>query len=103
MSKPLGTAVRLLYRDEQGNICDTRGDYDLDDFGGVLPAVGDRIVEPGVAGGRDPREPENRTVYTVEERYFQPGTTKMTDLIWVHLVVSIRQADESERLVACRA
>ena len=103
MSDTPTTAIRLLCRDKRGNIDDMKDDYNLEDFGGVLPAVGDRIVEPGVTRGLDRREPENRTVYTVEERYFQPRSDAADELIWIHLVLSIREAYESERLVACRA
>ena len=96
-------AIRILYRNQDGNIDDMKEEYDLADFGGIFPAVGDRIVDPGVVQGRDRREPENRTIWTVEERYFQPRTDPDAEYFYMYLVVSMRSADESERLVACRA
>ena len=57
------TAIRL-YDDYEGEELfeDRREEYDLDDFGGVLPAVGDRIVSPWVIQGRDRRDPANRSI-----------------------------------------
>ena len=43
-------------------------EYDLADFGGVLPGAGDLVVDPAVDDGLDRREPGNRQVYTVVHR-----------------------------------
>lgn len=103
-NNPSGIAVRILVEDDEGTISDTNQEYDLEDFG-ILPSVGDLIVDPGVIAGRDRRSPENRKIMRVEKRYFQPESCNKDgtrDLNYVNLVVRIRQAHEAERLVACR-
>ena len=96
------TVIGILTIDDDGMIVSIGDGYYLEDFGGVLPGVGDLIVDPGVVEGRDRREPSNRQIMEVEKRYFQPRTDR-DEFIWAHLVVRIRQAEEHERFVACRA
>ncbi|MGR0185500.1 hypothetical protein [Azospirillum aestuarii] len=49
-----------------------RQSYEIEDIG-IVPAVGDMIVDPGVMQGLDRGEPDNRTVYEVKSRYFLPA------------------------------
>ena len=93
--------IRLLIETDSGVIEDIREDYDLVDFGGVMPAVGDLIVNPGAVGDR--REPKNREIMEVNKRYIQPSTSSDDDHLYWHLIVRIRQATEGERIIACRA
>lgn len=51
--------------------------YGTADFGGIVPLVGDRILNPGVAlahQGEKPdfSDPVRRTFWLVEERIFRP-------------------------------
>ena len=64
--------IRLYVVREDGTYADARDDFTLSDFGGVLPAVGDLIVDPGVRQDLDRDVAANRTVYEVVARYFQP-------------------------------
>ena len=97
------TAIRL-YDDYEGKepFEDRREEYDLDDFGGVLPAVGDRIVSPWVMKGHDRRDPANREICEVVHRYFQPVEASKTDLIYIILVVRTRKATTDEADIAIR-
>ena len=89
----------ILTIDDDGMIVSTGEGYYLEDFGGVLPGVGDLIVDPGVVEGRDRREPSNRQIMEVEKRYFQPRTD-MNEFIWTHLVVPDK-AGRRTRTVRC--
>ena len=44
------TTIRILHRAEDGKVSDGSLDFDLNDFGDQVPAVGDQIVNPGVLG-----------------------------------------------------
>ncbi len=68
------TAIRLLFRNSDGNIEDTSEEFSLDLFGGTIPSVGDLIINPGCAGDRS--DPANRTIWEVRERYVQPETVE---------------------------
>ena len=93
-------AIRLhVY--ENDRLVDTREEYDISDLAGTIPVVGDLIVSPWVDGGKDRREPENRTIYEVISRYFLPGAHGEDS--YVAVVVKERKAFESERDVACLA
>jgi hypothetical protein len=51
--------------------------YSPAEFGGIVPSVGDRILDPGVAmlhRGEKPNfdDPARRTFWLVEERIFRP-------------------------------
>lgn len=97
------TAVRIYYaHDDEEVFEDSKKDYDLEDFGGVLPAVGDRIVSPWVIGNLDRRDPANRDVYEVIHRYFQPVDSSEEDLIYIELVVRVLKATTEEADIATR-
>ncbi|MYE22957.1 MAG: hypothetical protein F4Y01_03280 [Gammaproteobacteria bacterium] len=86
-----------------GTYVDMREDYELPDFGGVMPCVGDLIVEPGVAGGLDRRDLENRTVLDVVARYFYPRTDPKDEWGYIGvLVVRERPAKRHEEEIVTK-
>jgi hypothetical protein len=64
------TTIRILQRDKGGYIEDLVEDFSTYDFAGIIPSVGDRILNPGVAGGLERDNPKNRTLWIVVERFF---------------------------------
>ena len=64
--------IRIYFRSSDGKVEDAQHDCELSNFGGVLPAVGDRILNPGVLQGRDRYDPGNREIWTVVGRMFNP-------------------------------
>lgn len=93
--------ARLYSKNPDGHLEDMQNEIDGDEIGGVLPNVGDLIVEPGVPEGLSRIEPQNRTVYEVESRYFLPGHSIRNRpsgaATYVALVVKQRTGLESER------
>lgn len=79
--------VRILTRDSSGKVEDWQQDFGLEDFAGFLPSVGDIIVDPGVLQGLDRNKPENRDVWTVVGRVFNPRDLKN----YVSLIVEERK------------
>lgn len=78
--------IRIHIRQSDGEIVDTQSDFGLPDFGGVLPSVGDTILDPGVVQGRDRRDPFNRGIWTVVDRMFNPRDLKD----YIALIVEVR-------------
>jgi hypothetical protein len=65
--------IRLHYRAANGKIEDAQQDYGLETFGGFLPAVGDQVLDPGAAAaGVDRTARQNRRMWTVVQRVFNP-------------------------------
>ncbi|RVL69854.1 hypothetical protein CN140_35830 [Sinorhizobium meliloti] len=64
-------AIRVYFRAESGLVADGQR-YDLSDFGGFLPAIGDQVLQPGVLQGIDRSQRKSRTVWTVVGRIFNP-------------------------------
>lgn len=64
--------IRLHYVESDGTIRDAQMDYGIESFAGVLPSIGDEILDPGVLQGKDRRDPENRTIWKVVRRIFNP-------------------------------
>ncbi len=62
--------IGLHIRYEDGTIGDAEHAYSLADFAGVLPMIGDEILDPGVAAGQDRSLPENREFLTIVGRVF---------------------------------
>lgn len=62
--------IRILHRDPTGRVSDGGVDFDLEQFAGQLPMIGDTIVDPGVLQGQDRRMPQNRQIWTVVGRVF---------------------------------
>ena len=65
--------IRLFSIDGEGVWQDEQHDYELENFGGHLPAVGDIILEEGVLSGLDRNDPKNRRLMTVKHRVFNAG------------------------------
>jgi hypothetical protein len=68
--------IHLYCRRSDGTIEDAQHTFDLSDFGGFLPAVGDKILDPGVPASLERHVPENRRLWTVVDRVFNPRDTK---------------------------
>ena len=66
------TIVRLHFK-RHGEIIETSENYDVGNFPGSVPAPGDKIMSPWARVEGSRIDPENRTVYEVEERYFLPN------------------------------
>lgn len=64
--------IRIYLRSDTGDIEDMEQDFTVEDFGGVLPAAGDLILDPGVFAGQDRSDPENRRMWSVLRRVFNP-------------------------------
>ena len=63
-------SIRFHYRNGDDVWQDGGQDYSLDEFAGVLPSIGDMILEPGVPQGRDRQDRKNRRLLTVVHRVF---------------------------------
>lgn len=88
------TSLRILHRDPAGKIFDGQVEFGCETFAGQVPAIGDMIVDPGVVQGRDRTLPQNRQVWTVVGRVFNPRDNEDT----VALIVESRDgnlADEA--------
>tara|TARA_R110001606_G_scaffold233942_1_gene381577 strand:+ start:72993 stop:73268 length:276 start_codon:yes stop_codon:yes gene_type:complete len=68
--------IRVLFRNPQGTIVDGGIDFDLTSFAGQVPLIGDMILDPGVPQGLDRNLPQNRQVWTVVGRVFNPRDTE---------------------------
>jgi hypothetical protein len=93
MSATNEITVRLHYRRADGTIEDAQQDYGLADFAGVLPSIGDQILDPGVVSGRKRDELGNRRLWTVVGRVFNPRDNRD----YVALIVDERIPSEAER------
>ena len=65
-------SLRILFREPDGSIVDGQVEYEPIDFAGVVPSIGDTVLDPGVAAGLERGEPQNRQVWTVVGRVFNP-------------------------------
>jgi hypothetical protein len=84
--------IRIYFRHSDGRVEDGSQDFGLRDFAGVLPAIGDTILNPGVLQGLDRNQPANREVWKVVDRVFNPR-----DLAnYVVLVVEERRGTEAD-------
>lgn len=79
--------IRILYKDDSGRVSDGSLDFDLDDFAGQVPTIGDMIVNPGVLVGKDRQDARNREVWTVVGRVFNSRDNKD----YVALIVESRE------------
>lgn len=85
--------IRLLYRTKDGTIEDGGHDCGLKQFAGVLPSIGDQILDAGVLSGRARDELCNRRLLTVVGRVFNPRDNQD----YVALIVEERVPTEAER------
>lgn len=88
-----GVTIRINYRNPDGKIEDGQQDFGLEDFGGVLPAVGDLILNPGVLQGLNRRDPANREIWTVVGRIFNPRDLGGE---YIGLIVEVRAPTEAD-------
>lgn len=85
----------IILDDEGTDYAYNRESYELADFGGVVPNVGDLITYAGVKHGLDRTVMANRRVRQVVRRYFAPDQSPST--VKVYLVVTTRPGLEVER------
>lgn len=85
-------SIRIHFKQSSGQIEDGQQDFDLSSFGGVLPAIGDTILDPGVLGSVDRRQRQNRRMWAVVGRVFNPRDNQN----YVALVVEERPPTEHE-------
>lgn len=88
------TAIRILHRGPDGKVSDWSTDYDSGQFAGQVPAIGDMILDPGVTQSLDRNDPQNRRIWTVVGRVFNPRDNEE----YVSLIVEEREgtlADEA--------
>lgn len=88
------TYIRIYRRTAAGDIFDHKHDMELSDFGGVVPAAGDLILDPGVLQGSTRSDPHNRRMWTVVQRVFNPR-----DLGGEYIVLVIEDRSVSEHEV----
>ena len=78
--------IRIYFREPDGKLEDSQQEFGIESFAGVIPAIGDMIVDPGVLQGLNRHDPKNRRVWDVVGRVFNPRD--MAD--YVALVVEER-------------
>jgi hypothetical protein len=86
--------VVIYHQTSRGFEYDREG-YSIEEFGGVVPAIGDLIVYPGVPADSDRRDPASHTLYEVTRRYFKPAASENYGPRIV-LVVQSRLGEKSE-------
>lgn len=86
------TVIRLHYRTASNKIEDAQQDFDLESFGGIVPSVGDMILDPGVAVGKDRNDRNNRRMLTVVQRVFNPRDNQN----YIALIVTERKPNLDE-------
>lgn len=64
--------IRIYFEDAHGAIEDAQLDYDLSDFGGVIPSAGDVIFSPWVDPAGVRGQIEARAMWMVQRRVFNP-------------------------------
>jgi hypothetical protein len=90
------TSIRILHRDPAGRIFDGEVEFDLAQFAGQVPAIGDTILDPGVLQGQDRHMPQNRSIWTVVGRVFNPRDREDT----VALIVESRDGNLADEAFA---
>jgi len=85
--------IRIYFRSADGKVEDGQQDYGLGDFGGIMPAAGDLILDPCVPMKQDRHAPENRRMWSVVQRVFNPRDNAGG---YIALVVEDRAVAETE-------
>lgn len=88
----MDVTIRIYFRHADGMVEDGSIDFAPEQFGGTIPAIGDTILSPGVLQGLDREQPENREVWKVVERVFNPRDLKN----YVVLVVEERAGSSAD-------
>lgn len=91
----MDTTLRIYSRDAKGRLEDNCLDISLKDTGGVVPQIGDVIVDPSCKAGLSRDVPRNRTLWLVTERFFYPKGSGD----YVVLVVEARRPTAGEMSV----
>ena len=82
-----------------GKLVDLVEEYTLSTLGDI-PKIGDHIISPWVMSGLNRREPKNRTIYKVVNRYFlPPGDEEEEDWKYMVLVVTENIMSEAESVL----
>ena len=84
--------IRLLHQKDDGTIVDQQDEFNLAQFAGTLPSIGDIIVHPVVEVAKIRSEPANRTVLTVVGRVFNPKDMEG----FIGLIVTARFGSEKD-------
>jgi hypothetical protein len=87
--------IRIYFRETDGTLEDSQQEFGIESFAGVIPAIGDMIVDPGVSQGLKRYDPNNRRVWDVVGRVFNPRD--MAD--YVALIVEERVPNTREHSV----
>lgn len=87
------TLVRIYIRKADGKLEDTSEAYEVSNFGGIIPTVGDKFLNPWTSEQTTRNDPGNREIYTVLERVFNPRDLKD----YVVLICSVSPCDENDR------
>lgn len=88
--------IRICIEGDNGELSDGAQDFELSDFGGFLPVAGDLILDPGVSAREADRSaPENRTIWVVKRRVFNPRDLQN----YVALIVAKRQATSADEAI----
>lgn len=94
MSDPM---LRLYERNAAGLVELPSLGWQLSDFAGVVPSVGDCIINSGVQSGRDRTDPIERTVYEVVARWFAENSGAEQGSLVINLEVRERQGKPDEQ------
>jgi hypothetical protein len=84
--------IRIYFRGSDGVLEDSQQEFGVESFAGVIPAVGDMIVNPGALQGLNRHEAQNRRVWEIVGRVFNPRD--MAD--YVALIVEERMPKPHE-------
>ncbi len=90
------TSIRILHRDPVGAVGDGGVEFGLEQFAGQVPMIGDTILDPGVLQGQDRNDPQNRSIWTVVGRVFNPRDSEDT----VALIVESRDGNRADEAFA---
>lgn len=85
-------SIRIYRTWEDGRIEDARQDFALEHLGGVVPTVGDYILNPAIRPQFPEGDPRRRTFWKVTARYLRPRD--LDD--YVAIVVEDVEAGEKE-------
>ena len=86
--------IRIYFSDPNGKVEDGKQDFALSDFGGIVPAAGDVILDPGVRTGRERHDPESRRMWSVVRRVFNPRDNEGD---YIALLVEDRRVMDGEQ------
>ena len=85
--------VKLYKVNIHGNIQDMKHEFRLSHLGGMMPRIGDEILDPHILFGKSLHDPKSRTIYKVERVIYNCTDNKHYAGC---IVVSSRTADSTE-------